>query len=122
MLLRGLLLLFSRTSIPRIITRLMLDKRVPLRAKLVIPAALVYLISPIDFIPDMIPFAGFVDDLVAILLSAALFLGMAPGDVVREHIRGPRPDSDAPGQKTRPDGTVIEGSYRKIEDDEQKDQ
>ena len=119
MLLRGLLLLFSRTSIPRIITRLMLDKRVPLRAKLVIPAALVYLISPIDFIPDMIPFAGFVDDLVAILLSAALFLGMAPSEVVWEHIRGSRPDSDAPGQKTKPDGTIIEGSYRKIEDDEQ---
>ncbi len=120
MLLRGLILLFSRTSIPRIITRLMLDKRVPLRAKLILPMALVYLISPIDFVPDIIPFAGWVDDIAAILLSAALFLGMSPSEVVWEHIRGPRPDSDTPGQKTRPDGTIIEGSFHEIEDDEQQ--
>jgi uncharacterized membrane protein YkvA (DUF1232 family) len=49
------------------------DPRTPFHAKLIAWAALVYLISPIDLIPDFIPVAGYLDDLVIVplLLHAA---------------------------------------------------
>ena len=37
---------------------------VPLKAKLMLLAAGVYLISPLDFIPDLFPGIGFVDDVL----------------------------------------------------------
>ena len=43
-MLRGLFYLLSMTGIPRLIFRLMLDRRVPLRLKLLLPAAIAYII------------------------------------------------------------------------------
>ena len=57
--------------------RLFLDPKVPAAVKLIPVAALVYLISPIDLIPD-IPVLGQIDDLVVILLALRLFVNMAP--------------------------------------------
>jgi uncharacterized membrane protein YkvA (DUF1232 family) len=45
------------------------DVRTPASAKLATIAALVYLVSPVDLIPDVIPLLGWLDDgIVAILL------------------------------------------------------
>jgi len=41
---------------------------VPLKAKLIISAALGYFILPVDFIPDFAPIIGFTDDLGVLLL------------------------------------------------------
>ena len=41
---------------------------VPLKAKLILSAALGYFILPLDFIPDFAPLLGFTDDLGVILL------------------------------------------------------
>jgi len=41
---------------------------VPLKAKLILSAALGYFILPIDFIPDIAPLLGFTDDLGVLLL------------------------------------------------------
>ena len=71
------------TGVPRLVFRLLLDGRVPLRLKLILPAALAYLISPFDVLPDLIvPGLGHVDDLLVILAALGLFLGMAPREVV----------------------------------------
>ena len=106
----------------RLIIRLMLDRRVPLRLKLVLPAAIAYIISPIDLVPDILPALGRIDDIVVALLALAIFLGLAPRDVVMEHIRGPgrgsAGDEDSGGAH-RSKAKVIEGSYR-IEDNEQE--
>jgi uncharacterized membrane protein YkvA (DUF1232 family) len=40
------------------------DPRTPLVAKTLIILAFLYLLSPLDFIPDFIPIAGWVDDLL----------------------------------------------------------
>ena len=59
------------------------DKDTPAWAKGVIIGALGYFISPIDAIPDVIPFAGFSDDLVVLGVAwAAVALY-----VKDEHIR-----------------------------------
>jgi uncharacterized membrane protein YkvA (DUF1232 family) len=47
---------------------LMKSDDVPLKAKLILSAALGYFILPIDFIPDFAPLLGFTDDLGVLLL------------------------------------------------------
>lgn len=47
---------------------LMKSDDVPLKAKLILSAALGYFILPIDFIPDFAPLLGFADDLGVLLL------------------------------------------------------
>ena len=47
-----------------------LDQSTPAQVRLTMLAALTYLLIPIDLVPDLIPVAGFSDDLVA--LSAVI--------------------------------------------------
>lgn len=117
-MLRGLVMMFLvRTGLLRVVGGLMLDKRVPIKAKLIVPAAIIYLISPFDLIPDFIPFSGWIDDILVLVTSVALFLGTVPKDVILEHLgRGPRRPPDG-GQK--PGSNVVEGKYRILDDDEQ---
>ena len=58
----SLLMMLARSGVGRLILRLMLDRRVPIWSKLIIPGGLVYILSPIDFIPDIIPILGWLDD------------------------------------------------------------
>ncbi len=110
------LMLLNMTGIPRLVFRLFLDRRVPIRTKLIPVAALIYLISPFDIVHDMIPALGRIDDLVAIVLGILLFLVAAPHDVVVEHIRGRPPDDEDPGGKPDSDGAVIDGRYRYVDE------
>ena len=113
-MLRGVFSLLSMTGIPRLILRLMLDRRVPFRLKLLLPAAVAYIISPIDLAPDFIPVLGRVDDLLALLLAGLLFILLAPRDVLMEvagspgHQGGRRNPSDG--------GAVIDGEYRRLDE------
>lgn len=50
-------------------------------------AAVIYLLSPVDFIPDFIPFAGFVDELIIIPLIFYLSTLFIPKDVVEDNRR-----------------------------------
>ncbi|MGQ0482663.1 MAG: YkvA family protein [Pseudonocardia sp.] len=58
----------------RLLRRLISDPAVPLRIRLMLALLLVYLISPIDIIPDVIPVVGYADDaiIVAVALRAAV--------------------------------------------------
>ncbi len=58
------------------------DRDTPTWAKGVIVGALGYFISPIDAIPDLIPFAGYADDLGA--LAAAL--GTVAMHIKKDHV------------------------------------
>ena len=63
-------LLLALPRLARMFVSLAADREVPTAAKVVLAALAVYLASPIDLIPDFIPFLGYVDD----LLVAALLL------------------------------------------------
>jgi uncharacterized membrane protein YkvA (DUF1232 family) len=66
----------------RLVWLLFRDNRVSMWAKSVLPLSVIYTISPIDFIPDVILGFGQLDDLGIILLGMALFLRLAPPDLV----------------------------------------
>jgi uncharacterized membrane protein YkvA (DUF1232 family) len=68
--------------------RLMVDKRVPLTERALFAAAVIYAIVPLDFIPDMIPFIGQVDDLFLVALTLLRLIDHTDDLVVREHWRG----------------------------------
>ena len=116
---RALMLLLMWSGIPRLLGRLVRDRRVPLRAKLLLLATAVYIISPIDLVPDMIPLHGWIDDLLALLLSGVMFFGMVPGPVLWEHVRGLNSNQTPPRADSGParGGDVIDGKYRRLEDD-----
>ena len=57
------------------------DPRTPLYARLPAIFSLIYLISPIDLIPDFIPFAGYLDDLIIVPLLLHFSFRMLPADV-----------------------------------------
>jgi uncharacterized membrane protein YkvA (DUF1232 family) len=62
-------LLKALPELVRLIARLVGDPLLPRTAKLALAAAMVYLASPIDLIPDFVPLIGYLDDvLVAALL------------------------------------------------------
>ena len=51
---------------------ILIDPSIPTKVRMTMFAALTYLIMPMDLVPDLIPIAGFSDDLVA--LSAVISL------------------------------------------------
>jgi uncharacterized membrane protein YkvA (DUF1232 family) len=50
-----------------------------LRAVVVLALVFLYVIGPIDLIPDFIPFAGWLDDLVVVPLGLTLLRKISPG-------------------------------------------
>lgn len=68
--------------------RLLRDARVPTAEKALFAAAIVYVISPIDLIPDVFPFIGQVDDLYVVALVLLRLVNRTDESVVRQHWRG----------------------------------
>lgn len=68
--------------------RLMTDRRVPRTEKLLLAGAIIYAVSPLDLIPDMIPFVGQIDDVYLIALTLLRLINRTDARVVREHWRG----------------------------------
>ena len=66
-------LLKTLPNLVRLIARLVGDPFLPRAAKIALAAAMVYLASPIDLLPDFVPLLGYLDDL---LLAAALIDGI----------------------------------------------
>jgi uncharacterized membrane protein YkvA (DUF1232 family) len=105
----------------RLTYRLLRDSRVPLMAKMVFYATVVYMLSPVDFLPDWIPVLGQADDLVAILAGLNLFFRACPSWVVEEHeaeMSGRLPDgagaTDQAARRRPASQSPIDGEYRRI--------
>ena len=67
---------------------LLIDARVPVTEKALFAAAIIYAISPIDFLPDVLPFLGQVDDIYLIALTLLRLLNFTDEKIVREHWKG----------------------------------
>jgi len=93
----------------QLVWELVKDSRVPLFSKLILLASAVYVISPVDFIPDVILGLGQLDDLAVVMLAVRMVIEFWPRDVVEEHRR------EIAGVKLS--GDVIDGAYRVVDDD-----
>ncbi|MGD1993010.1 MAG: YkvA family protein [Anaerolineae bacterium] len=97
----------------RLAWELFWDPRVPWPPKLIPPVTILYLLSPIDVIPDLTLGLGQLDDIAVLLLGFKLFIELCPPGLVREHLK-------ALGGKTEEwtsDEDVIEGEYE-VQSDE----
>jgi uncharacterized membrane protein YkvA (DUF1232 family) len=81
-------LLFFIPNLLVLCWRLMVDPRVPAKERLLVAGAIVYALMPLDFIPDMLPFIGQVDDAYLIALSLLRLMMVTDPRVVRQHWRG----------------------------------
>ena len=72
----------------RLFRGLMADERVPLRAKVALGIAIVWIASPIDLIPEFVPVAGPLDDAIVAALVLGYVSRAVGRDVVREHWHG----------------------------------
>ncbi len=89
------------------------DRRVGVPIKILPILAMLYVLSPLDVLPDIIPVVGWVDDLiVAGALLIAFFL-LAPRGIVLEHLRGT-------GQREEPapeTPEAIDGTFRYMDEE-----
>jgi uncharacterized membrane protein YkvA (DUF1232 family) len=67
------LLVRAVPDVARLLTRLFVDPLLPRSVKVALVAAALYLASPLDLLPDLVPFVGYVDD---VLLAAVLVDGV----------------------------------------------
>ena len=95
----------------RLATRLVREPRVPAFLKAIPLLGAIYVISPVDLIPDVLPVLGQLDDLGVVLLILELFLKLAPPSAKTFHeaaITGHR--RYAP---MTPSGDVLDAEWRR---------
>jgi uncharacterized membrane protein YkvA (DUF1232 family) len=81
----------AATLIPnflKLFYRLFKDSRAPLAEKALLAGTIIYVVSPLDFIPDLIPFVGQVDDLYLVALVVLRLLSRTDDEALREHWDG----------------------------------
>ncbi len=60
---------------------------VPLAAKLILPALVLYLALPFDIIPDFIPVLGYADDVLIIVGALIILMRLIPASVLEDAIK-----------------------------------
>ncbi len=73
----------------RLIGRLLADSEVAAGDKVLLGAATLYVVSPIDILPDSIPLVGPLDDLFVLTLVLLRLLNRSGAEKLREHWSGP---------------------------------
>ena len=75
-------------DVARLLKRLSADRTVPLGVRIWLAVLLVYLISPIDLIPDFIPVLGYADDALVVAIALRYATRRAGSESVRRHWPG----------------------------------
>ena len=101
------------TRLVTLFLRLMLDRRVPWKLKLLPLLAIGYAILPWDFLPDLIPFIGWIDDIAIFIVATLIFLGLGSSSTAFSSAQNPTGKN-----KEKPKGQVFDGEYRVIDDDD----
>ncbi len=78
----------------RLLGGLLMDKRVAPVDKLLVGAAIAYIVMPLDFIPDFIPFLGEVDDVFLLVTALQRLIGNAGRRIVGQYWQGPMSELD----------------------------
>lgn len=76
-------------NLVKLLYRLIRDGRVPTAEKALLIGTVTYVITPLDLLPDVIPFVGQVDDLYLVSLVLLRLLSRTESVVLNEHWDGP---------------------------------
>ncbi len=96
----------------KLILRLLGDRRVSPWLKIIPIGGLLYLISPIDIIPDIaLPIVGELDDAAVLWLTNYLFVELCPPNVVQEHVKALSANTTAESQ-----GDIVDGEAKDVTD------
>jgi uncharacterized membrane protein YkvA (DUF1232 family) len=100
----------------RLAWKLLLDSRIPVLTKLIIPGLMgLYILSPIDIIPDALFGLGQLDDLAVFVLAVKLFIELSPNEIVQEHLRSLTGGGSTPRPDIESEGEVVDGEYRVVD-------
>ena len=104
-----LLQLLSLYQLPKILFRGLMSHKVSIWLKLPIILAIVYLISPLDIIPDFLrPGIGHLDDIIALIFGISIFINFLPKKILLELIK-------KTPKKNQEKHKVVDGKYKIIE-------
>ena len=114
-----LIFMFAPRLIPRLVRtaylvwKLTFDHRVPLLLKLLVPASLIYLVTPFSRLPYGVGLVGFL-----MLLSLAVFIliNFAPRNVVESYAPWRARSTTGSSSRREDPSKVVEGSYHLMDD------
>jgi uncharacterized membrane protein YkvA (DUF1232 family) len=69
----------------KLLLRMFKDSRVSTADKALLIGTIVYAITPLDILPDFIPFVGQIDDIYLIAIGLLRMLNRTPDEVIQEH-------------------------------------
>jgi uncharacterized membrane protein YkvA (DUF1232 family) len=75
-------------DVVRLLRRLLSDRDLPAAVRVRVLLLTVYLISPLDFVPDVIPVVGYADDVVVVLLTLRSVARRAGPNALDRHWTG----------------------------------
>jgi len=75
-------------NVAKLLSRIVRDPRVSVRRKTFAAAALIYVVSPIDIVPDFIVGFGQLDDVVVVAIALNHLIAGAGREIVSEHWDG----------------------------------
>jgi uncharacterized membrane protein YkvA (DUF1232 family) len=101
-------------NVVKLLARILRDPRVPVRRKSFAAAALIYVISPIDLIPDFVAGLGQLDDLVIMAVALNHLIAGAGRDVVEQHWDGSADALDLVLAATEWGSEIIPGPLRRM--------
>ncbi len=105
---------FLIPNVVKLLSRIVRDPRVSVRRKTFAAAALIYVVSPIDLIPDFIVGFGQLDDLVVVAIALNHLIAGAGRDVVTEHWDGSEDALDLILAATEWSAEIIPGPMRRL--------
>lgn len=103
----------------RLLFALMRDPEVPFYLKLLPVAAVLYVLFPLDFVPDIYPVMGQVDDLTALVVGAKVFIEMAPPHVVAKHLERLQTQQTGESEAEDPlkDAIIIDAEHKMVDEE-----
>ena len=100
----------------RLVFHLIRDPEVPFYLKLLPFIGIVYLLSPIDFVPDVLVGLGQLDDLTVLLVGTKIFIELAPPHIVAKHREAIRVSDGFANSEDIKESIIIDGDHEMVSD------
>ncbi|PZC41728.1 MAG: Uncharacterized membrane protein YkvA, DUF1232 family [Chloroflexi bacterium] len=97
--------------LPIFFLKLMLDRKIPIKYKLLPALGLAYVILPFDFVPDMLPILGFLDDIIILVGTIIIFMIFGPLRKLSDTMKNSKTK-----ENRQKETDIVEGEYRIIDE------